>query len=265
MTRAGPVPRVSSKKFPQWQKNPPPEGGGVCRFGLVVLDLYAVSFGNRHQLLEPLGVVAGEVEPLEELTADAVGVLEASGLERADSIAGLLVYQVVTGEVLRGSVVELVQVAVIAYRTVSTILAWVVPHACNALAHLVRNQASVGLVLQGEDALLLSDANASERGIGVARFGERGECLVDGVIGQQGVEVELLGVLLEHIQFFLKRLHTVGANKAKHTERKGHAQGAVKRVLQGEAEAHLVTHFWHFNVVALEVVIDAELGPAVVT
>ncbi len=67
LTISGPVPPMSSKKFSQSQKKSPPEGGGVCRFGLVVLDLYAVSLGNGNQLVKPLGVIRSELEPLEQL------------------------------------------------------------------------------------------------------------------------------------------------------------------------------------------------------
>ena len=144
MTQRGTGPAgCQAKSFPNGKKNPRPKAGGVCRFGLVVLDLYAVSLGNGNQLVKPLGVIRSELEPLEQLRANAVRVLEASGLERADSIASFLIDQAVAGEVLRGSVVELVQVAVITYRTVSTILAWIIPYACDALAYLLRNQARV--------------------------------------------------------------------------------------------------------------------------
>ena len=76
--------------------------------------------------------------------------------------------------------------------------------------------------------------------------------------------VNVGGVLFDHLHLLFGRGHSVGANQANQAQSKRDAKGTVERVLRGDTVGHSVAYLWHVSLeqVALQVVLRSHLCAA---
>lgn len=191
---------------------------------------------SRDQLLEVRLDEAGLVEGDQRSPVDALGKLVGRRLD-------------LMGGELGDGVVQRPEVAVLVLA-----VGRVVPDDLHLVHIAVSDHLGLGEVVEDRMPLLMLDAAVSEA---AEELGAILEAL-DGTSHNvhKARNVELVGVLLGEGELILKSLQTVGADETQDAHLERDATGAVKGVVEDQAQAKVVAHLGQFDQLVLEVILD---------